>query len=79
MAAAVRASGDQDPSAQALRNCVWLEIRPEVPASPRVLAWDLGPGESAVLELALAVPGSTAVIDDLAARRCAAVIAQVVG
>ncbi len=36
-----------------------------------MLAWDLGAGESAVLELTRAFPGSTAVIDDLAGRRCA--------
>jgi predicted nucleic acid-binding protein len=36
-----------------------------------VLAWDLGAGESAVISLARTIPGSTAVLDDLAARRCA--------
>ncbi len=36
-----------------------------------VLAWDLGAGESAVISLAETIPGSTAVLDDLAARRCA--------
>lgn len=36
-----------------------------------VLAWDLGAGESAVLTTAAGSPGSVAVLDDLAARRCA--------
>lgn len=36
-----------------------------------ILAWNLGAGESAVLMLARGAPGSTAVIDDLAGRRCA--------
>jgi predicted nucleic acid-binding protein len=34
-------------------------------------AWNVGPGESQVLALAQAYPGSRAVIDDLQARRCA--------
>jgi len=36
-----------------------------------VLAWDLGAGESAVLTAVTGSPGSVAVLDDLAARRCA--------
>jgi predicted nucleic acid-binding protein len=39
--------------------------------SASLLAWDLGAGETAVLSLALAEPGIEAIIDDLAARRCA--------
>jgi predicted nucleic acid-binding protein len=68
----IRAYGKQDPTARALATEAWLEERP-VPATPlpKILAWDLGAGESAVLELAQACPGSTAVIDDLAGRRCA--------
>jgi predicted nucleic acid-binding protein len=42
---------------------------------PQIIAsWDLGPGESAVLAHGLAYPGYTAVVDDLAARRCAAAL-----
>ncbi len=44
----------------------------EVPG--RLLAWDLGPGETAVLAWAVAHVGSRAVVDDLAARRCAAAL-----
>jgi predicted nucleic acid-binding protein len=36
-----------------------------------VAAWDLGAGESSVISLAERIPESTAVLDDLAARRCA--------
>jgi predicted nucleic acid-binding protein len=44
----------------------------EAPPPPAAVAgWDLGPGESSVLALACAEPGSIAVIDDAAARRCA--------
>jgi predicted nucleic acid-binding protein len=67
----IRAYGPQDPTAQALAADHWLEVRPVPVLSVQVLAWDLGAGESAVLELARACPGSTALIDDLAGRRCA--------
>ena len=67
----IRADGPQDPTAQALAAHHWLEVQPVPALSAQVLAWDLGAGESAVLELARAFPGSTALIDDLAGRRCA--------
>jgi len=42
------------------------------PPPPAFLAgWDLGPGETSVLALASTEPGSIAVVDDAAARRCA--------
>lgn len=63
--------GGQDPTAQALAKKSWLEIV-EVSSIPhRILAWDLGPGESSVLALALSQPGAEVMIDDLAGRRCA--------
>jgi predicted nucleic acid-binding protein len=40
-------------------------------ASPEILAWDLGAGETDVLSYALANDGWTAVIDDAIARKCA--------
>jgi predicted nucleic acid-binding protein len=43
----------------------------EIQALPEILAWDLGKGETAVLSYTLANPGWIAVIDDLAARKCA--------
>jgi len=44
----------------------------DVEAPPAlVLAWDLEAGEASVVTAALAVPGSVAVLDDLAGRRCA--------
>jgi len=71
VAVEIRAYGDQDPTARALAAHDWLEVRPVEQVAPEILAWDLGLGESAVLELARAFIGSTAVIDDLAGRRCA--------
>lgn len=67
----IRAYGPRDPTARALAAEDWLEVRPVPRLSAEVQAWDLGPGESAVIELARSFADSTAVIDDLAGRRCA--------
>ena len=71
VAGEIRARGDSDPTARALAQTEWLVVRaaPEIP--PEILSWGLGPGESAVLATAQAEPGTVAVIDDLAGRRCA--------
>lgn len=49
---------------------IW-PIRESVVTSPRVEAWNLGAGETAVLSHALAHPPLRAIIDDADARRCA--------
>jgi predicted nucleic acid-binding protein len=49
-------------------------IQPVSPVSPFVMAWDLGAGESAVITLAATTSGAVAILDDLAARRCAQAI-----
>jgi predicted nucleic acid-binding protein len=46
-------------------------IHPQTQISPFVLAWDLGAGESEVISVTGKISGSTAVLDDLSARRCA--------
>ncbi len=46
-------------------------IQPSTAVSPFIMAWDLGAGESAVISLTAMYPGAIAVLDDLAARRCA--------
>ena len=69
--AEIRRRGHYDPTVVTLNTTPWLEeVKPFTPA-PRVQAWRLGPGETAVLSWALANSGSTAVVDDRAARRCA--------
>jgi predicted nucleic acid-binding protein len=73
--AEVAAAGEDDPTAAAIRQAGWLEVAPHAPIPAEVQTWDLGPGESAVLAQALARPGSQVVLDDRAARRCAASLA----
>ena len=66
--------GPDDPTARVLRQERWLVIT-DVGEIPSVIqAWGLGDGESSVLAWALAHPGSEAIIDDLAGRRCAAAL-----
>ncbi len=60
-----------DAGARALTSVSWLTVVPSVPVPSVIQAWDLGDGESAVLAWAHSHPGSTAIIDDAAARRCA--------
>jgi len=68
----IAARGEEDVTARVLQQTRWLEVATVegIPAS--VESWGLGAGESAVIALALSKPGSEAVIDDLAGRKCAA-------
>lgn len=64
--------GPKDITVITLQREGWLEPASNVTVPQEVLEWGLGPGESAVLALARENPGVEAIIDDLAARRCAA-------
>lgn len=66
--------GAADITAQAIQKIAWLKSVPTPLIPPEILAWSLGAGESAVLSLALANAEAVAIIDDLAARRCAAAL-----
>jgi predicted nucleic acid-binding protein len=63
--------GLSDPAAAAIRSAAWLQVSASPAMSLEMAAWNLGAGETAVIGLALASPGSLVVIDDLAARRTA--------
>lgn len=66
--------GADDITAQAIRENDWLKIVPPPAIPPEITSWSLGFGESSVLALALKDDKTEAVIDDLAARRCAAAL-----
>jgi predicted nucleic acid-binding protein len=67
----IQAHGLADPTVQAIVQARWLATAPPILIPPEVAAWDLGPGESAVLAHAMIEPGAVAVIDDRDGRRCA--------
>jgi predicted nucleic acid-binding protein len=69
----VRRRGSSDPTARALGENPWLVVS-DIAVPPLVQAWDLGLGESSVLAWGHAHPGTLVVLDDLAARRCAATL-----
>ncbi len=66
----VIAGGNEDEAKRVLRQTTWIE-RKKVEISLPVAAWNLGSGESAVFSFAMKKPEYRAVVDDLAARRCA--------
>ena len=59
-----------DEAFEGLSKATWLN-REEISIDNRIVVWNLGNGESQVLSWALKKPDHIAVIDDLAARRCA--------
>lgn len=68
--AEVLAGKEDDPARISLPRTEWV-IRKKVEISLPVGAWNLGNGESAVFSYAMETPGVRALVDDLAARRCA--------
>jgi predicted nucleic acid-binding protein len=68
----IEAGAGRDGAAQAVRSSSRLRIRSDVEVPEAVRSWQLDPGESQVLAMTLQHPGCGAVIDDRAARRCAA-------
>lgn len=71
VAAEIARRGPDDPAAQALAGADWLTVVPPPETPLAIQAWDLGPGESAVLSWCIRRPGTEAIVDDLAGRRCA--------
>jgi predicted nucleic acid-binding protein len=67
----IRAKGEQDPTVQQVRRTSYLEAVPPPPIPESILRWDLGRGESSVLAWATEVHGALALLNDMAARRCA--------
>jgi predicted nucleic acid-binding protein len=70
----IQQRGAEDPSVIALQQTKWLTVV-EAPPTPEIIqSWDLGKGESSVLTWAHIHTDTEAIVDDLAARRCAAVL-----
>jgi predicted nucleic acid-binding protein len=67
----IRRFGPRNRAAEALDRMPWLQVVEDALVPPSVMAWDLGPGESAVLARAIAHPVAAVVLDDLEARLCA--------
>ena len=63
--------GPSDTASRAIRQWDWLTVVDPGPAPAILERWDLGPGETSVLTWALAHADTTAILDDLSARRCA--------
>jgi len=71
----ISAKGPSDPTVQAIARADWLDVVPTPALPARIQAWDLGKGESSVLTWGHMHPGTEVIVDDLAARRCAAALA----
>ncbi|MCG6134475.1 MAG: DUF3368 domain-containing protein [Nostoc sp. LLA-1] len=70
----IQQRGAEDPTVIALQQTKWLTVV-EAPPTPEIIqSWDLGKGESSVLTWAYIHSDTEAIVDDLAARRCAAVL-----
>jgi predicted nucleic acid-binding protein len=70
----IQQGGPSDPAVEALATKPWLTVVPAAKAPAQLLKHRLGRGEESVLAWALAHPGSEAILDDQAARRCARVL-----
>ena len=74
VAAEILQKGPDDVTAQAIRQTAWLVIVTPPPVPAIIQSWGLGDGESSVLAWAYQYPGTEVIVDDLAARRCAAAL-----
>jgi predicted nucleic acid-binding protein len=68
----IEAGSDRDNAAHAIKRSSRLQVKPDVELPESVRSLRLDPGESQVLAVAFQEPGCGVVLDDRAARRCAA-------
>lgn len=66
----IQAGSDNDPTTPGIEEASWIDRR-NVSINTNIAAWNLGKGESGVFSLVREIQGGLAVVDDLAARRCA--------
>jgi predicted nucleic acid-binding protein len=67
----IEAGRTKDANVIRIATLTWLGSAPAAPIPETVQGWGLGRGESSVLAVAAAESGCRAILDDLAARRCA--------
>lgn len=67
----IKAGPEGDAARSAVEAGLFRMIETPDP-SPELIAWDLGAGETSVISYAIENPSWTAILDDGAARRCAA-------
>lgn len=70
----IQGRGTDDLTVEAIEKTTWLKVVETPPVPDTIRAWDLGEGESSVLAWGHANPGTIIIVDDLAARRCAATL-----
>ena len=71
VATEIQRRGQADVTVQALERTPWLTVVTTPQVASKIRNWDLEEGESAVLAWVYGHPGKEAIVDDLAARRCA--------
>jgi len=64
--------GANDITVKSVAQATWLKTVQPPPIPAAIQAWDLGLGESSLLAYAQAHVNTLTIMDDLAARRCAA-------
>jgi predicted nucleic acid-binding protein len=72
--AELEAGESKDEAASRVRDSDGLIVSTPLPLDPSIAGWDLGSGETAVLNWAKSKEGYTCVLDDRAARNCARVV-----
>lgn len=70
----IRRRGSDDPAALSLEKTAWLKVTQATQIPDIIRAWELGEGEASVLAWGHANAGTVVIVDDLAARRCAATL-----
>ncbi len=74
VAAEIQAGPASDPAGQWLRSEGARWVQADLPVDPAIAAWDLGNGETAVLNWAFQRRAFEAILDDRAARKCALIL-----
>lgn len=67
----VQAGDAIEAALEEIENHDWITVLEDGSIPESILAWDLGPGESQVLNHALKLGDAWAILDDRSARRCA--------